>query len=200
MVKLLNLPFDVKEFLQLLKTKEILKGEKRLRYLKYRAFLLVQFKFKYREKFLTILENYENNEISRDILLNDFLEYERTIGKISNQFFDQILEEPTLLDNFQVYSNAEEFSRKLTGIRALDEDLLDNALNPRYDFDTSVKATYNELKRLTDDFEQTLLFTGEQSVNDHLFVSQVKYDHQIIPKLIWLSTLTYLGAIIIGSF
>ena len=91
MVKLLNLPFDVKEFLQLLKTKEILKGEKRLRYLKYRAFLLVQFKFKYREKFLTILENYENNEISRDILLNDFLEYERTIGKISNQFFDQIL-------------------------------------------------------------------------------------------------------------
>jgi hypothetical protein len=200
MIKLLNLPFDVKEFLQLLKNKEILKGEKRLRYLKYRAFLLVQFNFKYREKFLTILENYENNEISRDILLNDFLEYERIIGKISNQFFDQILEEPTLLDNFQIYSNAEEFSRKLTGITALDEDLLDNALNPRYDFDTSVKETYNELKRLTDDFEQTLLSTGEQLISDSFLVSEEKFDHNVIPRLIWLSSVISLGLILIGSF
>ena len=199
---LLAMNFNKTEFLKLLKNKRKIKGKKKSKYYKYRAFIGVQFYCQYGERFLIILENYVNKKIELDILLDDFSEYKKMITKITDEFLEQVVEKPTLLDSFQISSNAKEFYRQVENIEALDEDLFDNLCldNPPYDFDTVVKKTYYTMKRLMEESKSTFLPTDEQIVNDSVLVSEEKFDNQVIPRLIWLSSVMSLGLILIGRF
>ena len=100
MTKILNLNFNKREFLQLLKNKNNLSNEENIKYLKYQAFIEVQFYCRYGERFLVILENYVNNKISIGTCFYDFLDYENSIPGISDEFLEQLVEKPKLLDNF----------------------------------------------------------------------------------------------------
>lgn len=202
MKKILDLNFNKREFVQLLKNKDNLSTKENNKYLKYQAFIEVQFYRRYGERFLGILENYIKEKNSGDTSLYDFFDYDNSIFKISNEFLDQVVEKPTLLDNFQVYSNAEEFYKQVEMIQILDETRLDNVLseNPLYDFDTEVKKTYYTMKQLIKESKLTFLPTDEQIVNDSLFVPEEKFDNQVIPQLIWLSSVISLWLIIINRF
>jgi len=202
MKKILDLNFNKREFVQLLKNKDNLSTKENNKYLKYQAFIEVQFYRRYGERFLGILENYIKEKNSGDTSLYDFFDYDNSIFKISNEFLDQVVEKPTLLDNFQVYSNAEEFYKQVEMIQILDETRLDNVLseNSSYDFDTEVKKTYYTMKQLIKESKLTFLPTDEQIVNDSLFVPEEKFDNQVIPQLIWLSSVISLWLIIINRF
>ena len=202
MKKTLDLNFNKREFVQLLKNKDNLSIKENNKYLKYQAFIEVQFYRRYGERFLGILENYIKEKNSGDTSLYDFFDYDNSIFKISNEFLDQVVEKPTLLDNFQVYSNAEEFYKQVEMIQILDETRLDNALseNPLYDFDTEVKKIYYTMKRLMEESKITLLPSDTQLVNNNLLVREEKFDNQVISRLIWFSSLISLGSILIGSF
>lgn len=188
---LLAMNFNKTEFFQLLENKRKIKGKEKSKYYKYRAFIGVQFYRQYGERFLVIFENYVNKKIELDILLDDFSEYKKMITKITDEFLEQVVEKPTLLDSFQIYSNAKEFYLQVENIEVLDEDLLDNVLldNPPYDFDTEVKKTYYTMKQLIKESKLTFLPTDEQIVNNSLLVSEEKFNNQVIPRLIWLSSL-----------
>ena len=202
MKKILDLNFNKREFVQLLKNKDNLSIKENNKYLKYQAFIEVQFYRRYGERFLGILENYIKEKNSGDTSLYDFFDYDNSIFKISNEFLDQVVENPTLLDHFQVYSNAEEFYKQVEMIQILDETRLDNVLseNPLYDFDTEVKKTYYTMKQLIKESKLTFLPTDEQIVNDNVLVSEEKFNNQVIPRLIWLSSVISLGLIIINQF
>ena len=202
MKKILDLNFNKREFVQLLKNKDNLSTKENDKYLKYQAFIEVQFYRRYGERFLGILENYIKEKNSGDTSLYDFFDYDNSIFKISNEFLDQVVEKPTLLDHFQVYSNAEEFYKQVEMIQILDETRLDNVLseNPLYDFDTEVKKTYYTMKQLIKESKLTFLPTDEQIVNDNVLVSEEKFNNQVIPRLIWLSSVISFGLILIGSF
>lgn len=202
MKKTLDLNFNKREFVQLLKNKDNLSTKENNKYLKYQAFIEVQFYRRYGERFLGILENYIKEKNSGDTSLYDFFDYDNSIFKISNEFLDQVVEKPTLLDHFQVYSNAEEFYKQVEMIQILDETRLDNVLseNPLYDFDTEVKKTYYTMKQLIKESKLTFLPTDEQIVNDSVLVSEEKFNNQVIPRLIWLSSVISLGLIIINQF
>lgn len=202
MKKTLDLNFNKREFVQLLKNKDNLSTKENNKYLKYQAFIEVQFYRRYGERFLGILENYIKEKNSGDTSLYDFFDYDNSIFKISNEFLDQVVEKPTLLDHFQVYSNAEEFYKQVEMIQILDETRLDNVLseNPLYDFDTEVKKTYYTMKQLIKESKLTFLPTDEQIVNDNVLVSEEKFNNQVIPRLIWLSSVISLGLIIINQF
>lgn len=202
MKKILDLNFNKREFVQLLKNKDNLSTKENNKYLKYQAFIEVQFYRRYGERFLGILENYIKEKNSGDTSLYDFFDYDNSIFKISNEFLDQVVENPTLLDHFQVYSNAEEFYKQVEMIQILDETRLDNVLseNPLYDFDTEVKKTYYTMKQLIKESKLTFLPTDEQIVNDSLFVPEEKFDNQVISRLIWFSSVISLGLIIINQF
>jgi len=202
MKKILDLNFNKREFVQLLKNKDNLSTKENNKYLKYQAFIEVQFYRRYGERFLGILENYIKEKNSGDTSLYDFFDYDNSIFKISNEFLDQVVEKPTLLDHFQVYSNAEEFYKQVEMIQILDETRLDNVLseNPLYDFDTEVKKTYYTMKQLIKESKLTFLPTDEQIVNDNVLVSEEKFNNQVIPRLIWLSSVISLGLIIINQF
>ena len=202
MKKILDLNFNKREFVQLLKNKDNLSIKENNKYLKYQAFIEVQFYRRYGERFLGILENYIKEKNSGDTSLYDFFDYDNSIFKISNEFLDQVVENPTLLDHFQVYSNAEEFYKQVEMIQILDETRLDNALseNPLYDFDTEVKKIYYTMKRLMEESKITLLPSDTQLVNNNLLVREEKFDNQVISRLIWFSSLISLGSILIGSF
>ena len=202
MKKTLDLNFNKREFVQLLKNKDNLSTKENNKYLKYQAFIEVQFYRRYGERFLGILENYIKEKNSGDTSLYDFFDYDNSIFKISNEFLDQVVEKPTLLDHFQVYSNAEEFYKQVEMIQLLDETRLDNVLseNPLYDFDTEVKKTYYTMKQLIKESKLTFLPTDEQIVNDSVLVSEEKFNNQVIPRLIWLSSVISLGLIIINQF
>ena len=202
MKKILDLNFNKREFVQLLKNKDNLSTKENNKYLKYQAFIEVQFYRRYGERFLGILENYIKEKNSGDTSLYDFFDYDNSIFKISNEFLDQVVEKPTLLDHFQVYSNAEEFYKQVEMIQILDETKLDNVLseNPLYDFDTEVKKTYYTMKQLIKESKLTFLPTDEQIVNDSVLVSEEKFNNQVIPRLIWLSSVISLGLIIINQF
>jgi hypothetical protein len=202
MKKILDLNFNKREFVQLLKNKDNLSTKENNKYLKYQGFIEVQFYRRYGERFLGILENYVKEKNSGGTCLYDFFDYDNSIFKISNEFLDQVVEKPTLLDHFQVYSNAEEFYKQVEMIQILDETRLDNALseNPLYDFDTEVKKIYYTMKRLMEESKITLLPSDTQLVNNNLLVREEKFDNQVISRLIWFSSLISLGSILIGSF
>lgn len=202
MKKILDLNFNKREFVQLLKNKDNLSTKENNKYLKYQAFIEVQFYRRYGERFLGILENYIKEKNSGHTSLCDFFDYDNSVFKISNEFLDQVVENPTLLDHFQVYSNAEEFYKQVEMIQILDETRLDNVLseNPLYDFDTEVKKTYYTMKQLIKESKLTFLPTDEQIVNDSLFVPEEKFDNQVISRLIWFSSVISLGLIIINQF
>ena len=202
MKKILDLNFNKREFVQLLKNKDNLSTKENNKYLKYQGFIEVQFYRRYGERFLGILENYVKEKNSGGTCLYDFFDYDNSIFKISNEFLDQVVEKPTLLDHFQVYSNAEEFYKQVEMIQILDETRLDNVLseNPLYDFDTEVKKTYYTMKQLIKESKLTFLPTDEQIVNDSVLVSEEKFNNQVIPRLIWLSSVISLGLIIINQF
>ena len=202
MKKILDINFNKREFVQLLKNKDNLSTKENNKYLKYQAFIEVQFYRRYGERFLGILENYIKEKNSGDTSLYDFFDYDNSIFKISNEFLDQVVEKPTLLDHFQVYSNAEEFYKQVEMIQILDETRLDNVLseNPLYDFDTEVKKIYYTMKQLIKESKLTFLPTDEQIVNDNVLVSEEKFNNQVIPRLIWLSSVISFGLILIGSF